>query len=219
LVEVEGGVDKPVLLCIMGAHGTVAAVSGGNRRLFPAYRFPESAPRALAHLVRYAEFRRRLPDHVVWYEGVDAAAARREVQAALTEAGGDDPVTLAPDVTIRVLQAFGIGVAEGREDALGVRVRPDPLFGPLIEVASPGGTAAERITPLTTNDVAQVLEVVGAPHQDAIAETIGRVSQLIEELPWVWSLEGQVSATSTPAVAPSTVLTVRRVTSGEASRR
>ncbi|MBI4916156.1 MAG: GNAT family N-acetyltransferase [Acidobacteria bacterium] len=217
-VEVAGGVDKPVLLCIMGAHGTVAAVSGGNRRFFPAYRFPESAPRALAHLVRYAEFRRRLPDHVVWYEGVDAAAARREVQAALTEIDSDDPAALTPEVAGRVLAAFGIGVAEGRDGDLVVRVRPDPLFGPLIEVAAPGGAAVVRITPLTINDVTQVLEAVGAPHHDVVAETIGRVSQLIEELPWVWSLEGRVTATGSPALAPSTTLTVRRVASGETSR-
>ena len=217
-VEIAGGIEKPVLVCIMGAQGTVSAVSGGNRRVFPAYRFPESAPCALARVVRYAEFRRRPPDQVVWYEGVDAAAARREVQAAVADAGDDEPVTLAPEVTARVLAAFGIGLEEGDGTALAIRVRPDPLFGPLLEVALPGGPAVERITPLTANDVEEVLKAVGTPRQGRLGETIGRVSQLIEELPWVWSLHGSVTATTSAALAPTTMLTVRRVSSGETSR-
>ncbi len=218
-VEVAGGLDKPVLVCIMGAQGTVTAVSGGNRRVFPAYRFPESAPRALARVVHYAEFRRRPPDKVVWYEGVDAAAARREVQAALAAAGGDGPVRLEPAVAAHVLQAFGIGIeaAADRDWVLSIRVRPDPLFGPLIELALPGGQAVERITPLTANDVAQALEAIGARGQGALAETIGRVSQLVEELPWVWSLEILVTAKAA-AMTPWTELTVRTVASGLASR-
>jgi acetate---CoA ligase (ADP-forming) len=218
---VAGGVDKPVLVCIMGAHGTVSAVSGGDRRVFPAYRFPESALRALGRVARYAEFRRRPPDSVVWYEGVDAAAARREVQAVLAEADSDEPVRLEPAVAARVLGAFGIGIEEAvdRDWALSIRVRPDPLFGPLIELAVPGGPAVERVTPLTANEVAQALEAVGAPGESLLAETVGRVSQLIEELPWVWSLEVLVPAKVTTAVATWTELTVRRVVSGEASRR
>ena len=71
-----GGGDKPVLVCMMGAQGTVSTAAGEGRRTFPAYRFPESAPRALARVVRYAEFRRRAGGQVVWHEGVDAAAHR-----------------------------------------------------------------------------------------------------------------------------------------------
>ena len=214
--EVEGGVGKPILLCIMGELGAVPVVSGGHRRVFPAYRFPESAPRALARVVRYAEFRRRPPDRIVWYETVDAAAGRREVQAVLADAGDDTPVTLTPDAAARVLAAFGIAAEVGAETPLTVRVRPDPLFGPLLEVSRPGGPVVERITPLTVNDVNQVLESVGAPCDGALAETIGRISQLVEELPWVWSLECSVAAAV--VAARSVALTVRRVASGEASR-
>jgi len=218
--EAAAVVDKPVLLCIMGAYGTVAAVGAGNRRRFPAYRFPESAPRALARVVRYAEFRRRPPDHAVWFENVDAAAARRVVQGVLATAATDEPVALAPDVAAEVLRAFGIraAAADGRDWSLAVRVRPDPLFGPLIELTVPGGHAVERITPLSANDVAQALEEVGAPRQEALAETVGRVSQLVEELPWVWSLELLVPATATAATSSWAALHVRRVASGEASR-
>jgi acetate---CoA ligase (ADP-forming) len=217
-VEVAGGVEKPVLVCIMGAEGTVSAVSGGNRRIFPAYRFPESAPRALARVVRYAEFRRQPPDKVVWYEGVDAALARREIQAVLAEAGDEEPVRVEAEVAARVLAAFGIDLADGGGPAFAIRIRPDPLFGPLLEVSAPDGTAVERVTPLTANDVEHVLRVAGAPHEGALAETIGRLSQLIEELPWVWSLEGVVTSAATAALAPSVVLTVCNVTTGRASR-
>lgn len=217
-VEVAGGIEKPVLVCIMGAQGTISAVAGGNRKFFPAYRFPESAPRALARVVRYAEFRRRPHDQVVWYEGVDGAAARREVQAVLAGVRDEEPVTLAPDVTARVLAAVGIGLEAGDGSALEIRVRPDPLFGPLLEVRAPGGVSVERITPLTANDVEEVLRAVGSPRQGALAETIGRISQLIEELPWLSSLLGSVTAGATAAVAPTTMLTVQRVASGETSR-
>jgi acetate---CoA ligase (ADP-forming) len=217
-VEAAGGLEKPVLVCMMGEQGTISVVSGGDRRIFPAYRFPESAPRALARVVRYAEFRRRAGDQVVWYEGVDAAAARREVLSVLAEVEHDEPVTLASDVAARVLAAFGVAAAAGAGPELAVRVRPDPLFGPLLEVSPPGGPAVERITPLTAADVTEVLESLGAPHDGALAETIGRLSQLVEELPWVWSLECALAAGTEVVAARPGVVTVRRVTSGQASR-
>jgi hypothetical protein len=168
--------------------------------------------------VRYAELRRRPPDRVVWYEGIDAATARREVLSVLAAVEHDDPVTLAAAVAARVLAAFGIAADAGVGPALTVRVRPDPLFGPLLEVSLPGAPAVERITPLTAADVAEVLEAIGAPRGGALAEAIGRISQLIEELPWVWSLECALAAGTAAVAARPSVVTVRRVTSGQASR-
>ena len=217
-VEAAGGIEKPVLMCMMGAQGTVTVASGGNRRVFPAYRFPESAPRALARVVRYAEFRRRAGGQLVWYEGVDAAAGRREVLAALAGIEHDEPVALAAPVAARVLAAFGIAAGKGAEAAVTVRVRPDPLFGPLLEVSPPAGPAVERITPLTAADVTEVLEAIGAPRGGALAEAIGRISQLVEELPWVWSLECTLAAETAAVAALPGVVTVRRVASAQASR-
>ena len=217
-VEAAGGFEKPVLVCMMGAQGTVSASSGDSRRVFPAYRFPESAPRALARVVRYAEFRRRAGDQVVWYEGIDATAGRREVLSALAHVEHDEPVALPPDVAVRVLAAFGIAAAAEAAQTVTVRVRPDPLFGPLLEVVPPGGPAVERITPLTAADVTEVLESIGVPHDGALAETIGRLSQLVEELPWVWSLECTLAAGADAVAARPGAVTVRHVTSGQVSR-
>jgi acyl-CoA synthetase (NDP forming)/RimJ/RimL family protein N-acetyltransferase len=212
------GGDKPVLVCIMGAQGTVTATGERGARVFPAYRFPEAAPRALARVVRYAAFRRQPPDAVVWHDDVDAAGARREVQAALAAAGDDETVRLGPDAATAVLAAFGIAPAAGSGAGYTLRVRPDPLFGPLLEVEAADGRRVERITPLTVNDVGHVLRAVGAPAGSSLAKTVGRVSQLVEELPWLWSLECAVGADAAPASARPTAMSVRRVTSGQASR-
>jgi acetate---CoA ligase (ADP-forming) len=217
-VEAVGGVDKPVLVCVMGAQGTVSAVSGGNRKVFPAYRFPEAAPRALARVVRYAEFRNRPVDRFVLYEGVDPAAARQEVLAALADATDDEPVALGGEAVSRVLASFGLPVTPEATAALAVNVRPDPLFGPLLVASVPSFRSIERITPLTANDIGQVVETLGLESHAGLAEAIGRLSQLVEELPWIWSLEVAVAGGATPTLAPPAAMTVRRVTSGQASR-
>jgi hypothetical protein len=214
--EARGGVAKPVLLCIMGAVGTVDAARGDSRRVFPAYLFPESAPRALARVVRYVAFRSQPPGRLALFEGVDAAAARRELQAALAEAG-EDPVALEPGVVERVLAAFGLRVAGGA-GVVQVRVRSDRLFGPLLEVARPGAAPVERITPLTDRDVAQVLAMCGLADEAGVAEAVGRLSQLVDELPWVWSVETAITPGSPPTLAAATAIAARRVASAQASR-
>ncbi len=219
-VEVAGGVDKPVLLCIMGAHGTVAAVSGGGRRVFPAYRFPESAPRALAQ----GRALRRVPPAPPRPGGL--VRGRRRGRGAARGAGGargdrltTTPSHCRPEAAGRVLAAFGIGAADGRDGPISAfAFVPTRCSGRSSRWPPLGGPAVVRITPLTINDVDAGPRAVGAPHDDAVAETIGRLSQLVEELPWVWSLEGRVTATAAPALMSSTTLTIRRVASGETSR-
>jgi acetate---CoA ligase (ADP-forming) len=96
--ERRSGVAKPVLLCLMGAAGAVRFGGGRGARgglggpggsggpVFPSYRFPESAAMALSLAVQYAAFRRQPPGRLPWYGDGDAAAARREVAAALAAA-------------------------------------------------------------------------------------------------------------------------------------
>jgi len=49
-----------------------------------------------------------------------------------------------------------------------------------------------RITPLTDVDIAEVIERLGLPSVSGLAETLGRLTQLVEELPWICSLEAEV---------------------------
>ncbi|MDZ7344642.1 MAG: acetate--CoA ligase family protein, partial [candidate division KSB1 bacterium] len=51
--------DKTVLGCFMGVKGLAAAAEELQKQAVPAFSFPESAARALAAMVRYAEWRRR----------------------------------------------------------------------------------------------------------------------------------------------------------------
>jgi acyl-CoA synthetase (NDP forming) len=215
--EERSGTAKPVLVCIMGAQGAVTTVSGDRRRVLPAYRFPESAPRALARVVRYAELRRQPPGRLAWYDGIDPTVARCEVQDAIAREG-DDPVRLEAEAAARVLQAFGLRTGEGEGRAVAVRIRPDPLFGPIIEIEGAEGRTLVRLTPLTDRDIAAVLEQTDLERAPGVGEVLGRLSQLVEELPWVWSLEASAVPGEVPLLAPGPTITVRRVSSSQTIR-
>ncbi len=216
------GVIKPVLLCLMGAAGTVTLVEetegAADGRVFPAFRFPESAPRALGRVARYAAYRNQPPSPVAWYEDTDGAAARRMVQELLEDRDPSEPLELDAGRAMALLGPFGLRPAEEPQgDAVPVAIRHDPLFGPLIEVTGPGGDKAVRITPLTEQDVAEILENIGIPQEAGLGETLGRLSQMIEELPWLWSFEGQAVLGDGAAFEGAVLLTLK--TPGSSERR
>lgn len=211
------GTPKPVLVCIMGAVGAVPAVDGDRRRALPAYRFPESAPRALARVVHYAEQRRQPPGRLAWYDDVDPTPARQEVLAALSQAQ-TGPVPLGAQAAGRVLEAFGLSTGNCEGHAVAIRVRPDPLFGPIVELEGTGGQTLVRLTPLTDRDIEAVLVQAHLDDSPGVGEVLGRLSQLVEELPWVWSLEVGAVAGERPVLALGAAITVRRVASSQASR-
>jgi acyl-CoA synthetase (NDP forming) len=201
--EKATGAAKPVLLCLMGATGLVkfafeARASVSERRTaFPSYRFPEAAARALAHAVTYAAYRRQPPGRLVWFEDADASAARGKLEAALAGVGpGAGPHWVGGERAGEILGCFGIGVAAGEAPAAGrhvhVGVRPHPNFGPLIVLQAEGGPAIERITPLTDQDVRGMLEAVGLSPGEKEAELLCRLSQLIEEVPWLVELHAEI---------------------------
>lgn len=190
-----GGAGRPAVLTLVGATGSLGRlVEEGIVRELPVYRLPEAAARALGHAVRYAEHRRRPPGKVRWHEDVDAAAARHLVHEMLAES-----LTPGPDRSTALLAEFGIAVT-GREGT-GVRlcVRPDPLFGPLIELRAGDRPSLLRITPLTDSDIAKMVEDCGLGDLPGLPALLSRLTQLIEELPWVSSLDGVVAAGEAPA--------------------
>ncbi|XVQ83721.1 GNAT family N-acetyltransferase [Microbispora siamensis] len=91
LLEAARESGKPVLATFQGELGmpTALRVAGGpgddspQRGSIPSYPAPEEAVRALAHVVRYAQWRRQPPGTVPSVEGIDTAAAREIVAAAL----------------------------------------------------------------------------------------------------------------------------------------
>ncbi|HET9793437.1 MAG TPA: GNAT family N-acetyltransferase [Thermoanaerobaculia bacterium] len=197
--ERRSGVAKPVLLCLMGAAGAVAfagegEAEGSPRPVFPSYRFPESAARALGKAVPYAAFRRRPAGRVSEFDGVDSAAARAAVAAAL-DAAGADSVTVDGLPAAEILRAFGLAAdpgapLPGAEATLSVS--SDPSFGPLLRIEPRDRTAVVRITPLTDEDVREAAETSGLGRFAGAADLLGRASQMIEELPWISGMRAEI---------------------------
>jgi acetate---CoA ligase (ADP-forming) len=193
--ERKSGIAKPALLCLMGAVGTVKFGGGAaSRHVFPSYRFPESAALALARAAQYSAFRRQPGGRILWHEDVDAGAARREVQALL-DAVTEDPLWLEATSAWQILRYFGIQPDTATEEPAGdashaiLEVRSDPSFGPLICLLRVGRPPVVRITPLTDHDVREIVEAAEMPLSCGVEELLSRISQLIEELPWLCGMQ------------------------------
>jgi acyl-CoA synthetase (NDP forming) len=88
LREVAAGQAKPVLTTFLGFDGVPAALAvpgdvAPMRGSIPSYSSPERAVAALAHVIRYATWRRRDPGVVPEVSGVRTDAARVLVDAAM----------------------------------------------------------------------------------------------------------------------------------------
>lgn len=202
--ERNTGISKPTLLSLMGVSGAVpvgAPALGGRAgafRTFPSYRFPESAALALSKVVEYAKFRMLPPGRILGYEGLNAAAARRLVEHSLEGLPKDaPPLSFTASQVKELSQCFGIPLEESQTAApqkRGLRVtlslNADPDFGPIWRFHRTGLASILRITPLTDLDIAGVLERLHLPPSCGLAETLGRLTQMVEELPWLTSLEG-----------------------------
>ncbi|HYK90696.1 MAG TPA: GNAT family N-acetyltransferase [Acidobacteriota bacterium] len=205
--ERNTGISKPALLCLMGAAGAVqiGAERGGgettSRHIFPSYRFPESAALALSRAAQYAAFRRQPGGRIMWYEDVDAPTARQEVKALL-ESSPDDILWLKDERAWHILRLFGIqtGSVTATSSAVDaeratLEVQSDPSFGPLIRILREGKPAVVRITPLTDNDVREIVQTAEIPTECGVEELLGRVSQLVEELPWLCGMQAEIHRT------------------------
>jgi acyl-CoA synthetase (NDP forming) len=209
--EHSTGAGKPVLLSMMGAAGLVKFAFEGKgatadrKTMFPSYRFPESAARALAHAVAYSAYRREPPGRLVWYENTDPAEARRLLEVALEGVAADaGPRVLTRSQAGEILGCFGIPVSPGSKrgaeaERLDVSVRSHSVFGPVVVLGRANQPAVVRITPLTDQDVRGMLKAVGVPPEDTGVELLCRLSQLIEEMPWLVELNGELGASGTGA--------------------
>ncbi|MEU8178440.1 GNAT family N-acetyltransferase [Microbispora hainanensis] len=123
LLEVAQESGKPVLATFQGALGMPVElrVTDGpgddspQRGSIPSYPAPEEAVRALAHVVRYAQWRRQPPGTLPSVEGIDTAAAREIVAAALAGKNAADKDAADKDAADK--DAAGEGAAgEGTSD-------------------------------------------------------------------------------------------------------
>jgi acetate---CoA ligase (ADP-forming) len=210
------GISKPALLCLMGASGAVrfaadAAAEASPRHVFPSYRFPESAALALARAVEYAAFRHQPAGRLLWYDDADGATARQEVTALLDAAPGHTAM-LEGERASALLARFGIAIGPASPDAsadgdrAALEIRFDPSFGPLVRLRRPGKPPVVRITPLTDRDVREIVEAAEIPPECGVEELLGRVSQLIEELPWLSGMVAEIHRVEHAPGACSVVL-------------
>jgi acetate---CoA ligase (ADP-forming) len=221
--EEKTGVQKTVLLCIMGAEGTISIEdeSGDQNgfRKFPAFRFPESAVNALGRIIKYVEYRKKPLGKLIWYKDVEAGNARALIQEELNSSKEPHSIKkLSKESSIKLLSYFGIGFVETKPwgaSSILVKVKPDPLFGPLIEIDLNDAKSILRITPLTDSDLQETLNELEIENDKGLREVLGRVSQMIEEIPWLWDFEVKVAGVEHPMVSGEILLTIK---SGGAER-
>ncbi len=220
--ERNAGTNKPVVLCLMGTAKAVEIAASATyqtersrRAVFPSYRFPESAALALARVTEYAENRQQPQGHLLWYEDVDIGSARSRLETILQRDGklfqvdsgqpSPGPILVSGADASELLAFFGVKVeikplsrsAAKNDDAPSVdecriEIRSDPHFGPLIILSIPDKRPVQRITPLTDRDAKAMFESLGLSGSDKCEELLGRISQLVEELPWLWGMRSKV---------------------------
>ncbi|MBO3752735.1 GNAT family N-acetyltransferase [Streptosporangiaceae bacterium NEAU-GS5] len=101
IAEATRDVGKPVVTCVIGQDGLI------DDRI-PSYAFPEQAVSALAHVVRYAEWRARPDTPSVPGTGATARAAR------MTLSGEPADGWLSQSAVRGLLHTYGVHLAESR---------------------------------------------------------------------------------------------------------
>lgn len=211
--QARTGLPKPTLLCLMGTSGAVCVGGEGGSDTFPSYRFPESAAMALARAVQYAGFLAQPHGRLVWFDDVDAGAARGVVSELMEECV-DDVLWLEGEKARNLLHLFGIRARTENEPvpAAPVEARTiidvtlDPSFGPLLRLAHAGGTPVVRITPLTDRDAREMLGGAGLAAEPGVTELLERLSHLIEELPWLYGMSAHLSINARDTAPDAPVL-------------
>jgi acyl-CoA synthetase (NDP forming) len=103
---------KPVVASLLGAEASGTAVLQTAHYPVPSYIYPETAVRALAHALRYGEWRRQPRGVVPALEGVDVNEARRRLphDGSATGTGTTLSGWVTGTAAMDVLAAFGVPV-------------------------------------------------------------------------------------------------------------
>jgi acyl-CoA synthetase (NDP forming)/RimJ/RimL family protein N-acetyltransferase len=216
-VEEKTGIEKPVLLCLMGATGAITLVNESknknSRHKFPAFRFPELAVNALSRIVRYVEFKKQPIGKLVWYEDVHAGEARQLIQNILSKSSTSQQIiNVDKSSSIELLRLFGVGYSDVETidpTSYTIKVRPDPLFGPVIEIIVSESRTILRITPLTDRDIDEIIQEIHLDKNSGICQVLGRLSQMIEEIPWLWSFNAKAVLGNKPILISNLEITIK----------
>lgn len=201
------GITTPVLAVRVSQPEAIRPLSTDSPRPVPSYADPAVAAQALAHAVRYGQWRARPAGRVPDLPDIRLEPARALVRQFLTDQ--PDGGWLTPSATQTLLGCFGLPVvrpmaAPGRELLIGVN--SDRTFGPLV-VFGLGGVDTDlvadrtcRLVPLTDVDAQEMLRSLRSshllfdeqPHRldvDAVCDVLLRVGRLAELLPEVAELD------------------------------
>jgi acyl-CoA synthetase (NDP forming) len=203
----SGEHGKPVIVVTLSGQdgGGISEKDGVS---IPCYLFPEKAARVLAVAADYAAWRARPPGHTLDFEDAQTQRVRDICARALSERGEG---WLSEAECADVLRAYGVPVlgGTGRPGPAEVMIgmTEDPLFGPVIGFGLSGVPSnllhdiEFRVTPLTDDDARDMIRGIKGyplllghgPHGpadiDGIAETLSRISLLIEETPEIREME------------------------------
>jgi len=207
--EEKVGKEKPVLLCLMGVAGAISMIDDSDKlfpkKKYPAFRFPESAVRALGRIVNYAEFRKKPPGKIVWYNDVKAEIARKLIQNIISDnQTSDNFIDVNFEKAEKILNLFGINISNcvnANSQMININVKLDTLFGPVLELNIPNKKRFVRITPLTERDLDETFENIKIEESNGVKQILGRLSQMIEELPWLCCLEVYVVENENPTIS------------------
>jgi len=106
-------VARPVVASLLGAEESGQAVLRSARFPVPSFVYPETAVRALAHALRYAQWRQRPAGEVPVLDGVDVNEARRRLPHEKVDggaSGGIAPGWVTGAAAMDILDAFGVPV-------------------------------------------------------------------------------------------------------------
>ncbi len=135
VAAVEGGGEKPVLAVLMGREGLPQGIAELNKAGIPAYRFPESAARALAAMHR----------HRVWaerpvLEPEEFEVDRPAVEKILDEVVASRRTQLNEVEALEVFRAYGIPTISYRitlSEEAAVQAAEELGFPVVLKVLSP----------------------------------------------------------------------------------
>ncbi|MEJ2617373.1 MAG: hypothetical protein P8Z35_20645 [Ignavibacteriaceae bacterium] len=111
-----------------------------------------------------------------------------------------------------LLKYFGIQTIDIKplsSNVYKIKVKPDPLFGPLLEIKLQNSQSILRITPLTDRDLDEIMKEMHLDKDSGIGQVLGRLSQMIEEIPWLWNLEIKAIIDSIPLITPDIFISIK----------
>lgn len=164
--------NKTLLSVFMRSEGPPAELHSDEYRV-PAYRFPESAARALARAAAYGEWLERPVGSLPEFADLEVARARAAIDRFLGDAG-EDGGWLEPDDVAEVLRAFGLALPRSH-----VAVTADEAVAVGAEYGGPVVLKVISESALHKSDIGGV--ALNLDGEEQIREGFAKVTSVVED--------------------------------------